>query len=344
MATLLDAINITLNLGNTRILKERFGFQLDKDPIPSCIQKYSFGSQGYWECYARTTTGPENHQAGSCRMGPSTDPMAVVDPELNVYGVKNLRIMDASIMPVVVSGNTNAPVMMIAEKGSDIIKKRWLPADISGRFGADDEEENVDVTSKFSGNNPSYSRRHNHGGYPDWGGFGSNHWRGGFGSNQGYSNSGYEGHQGHARARAYHQNQGFNSAGTYGSNQRHADNVPEGGYDSEANSNTGHHANSVRADPRYQTTATYNSGTEGYDFVPYKTGRSNVGQYHSSDRCRHVSGGTYHKNDCYNGSNGGNAFYFRRNSTPTLPVSTGNGLNGHQQNYWSPNKQTTKPV
>jgi len=56
-------------------------------------------------------------------MGPSSDPMAVVDPELKGYGMKNLRVMDASIMPMVVSGNTNAPVIMIAEKGSDLIKK-----------------------------------------------------------------------------------------------------------------------------------------------------------------------------------------------------------------------------
>jgi len=50
MATLLDAINFTLKLGNTRVLKEGFGFELDKTPIPSCIQKHPFGTEGYWEC------------------------------------------------------------------------------------------------------------------------------------------------------------------------------------------------------------------------------------------------------------------------------------------------------
>lgn len=76
------------------------------------------------DSWARATTETGYHAAGTCKMGPAADPEAVVDPELRVHGVSNLRVVDASIMPVIVSGNTNAPTIMIAEKASDMILGR----------------------------------------------------------------------------------------------------------------------------------------------------------------------------------------------------------------------------
>jgi choline dehydrogenase len=71
--------------------------------------------------HARATAGTTFHQTSSCMMGPG--PMAVVDTDLKVKGLQGLRVIDASIMPTVVSGNTNATVIMIAEKGADMILK-----------------------------------------------------------------------------------------------------------------------------------------------------------------------------------------------------------------------------
>lgn len=77
--------------------------------------------------YLRRTASTVHHPVSTCRMGPG--PGAVVDPELRVHGVQALRVVDASVFPSIVGGNTNAPVVMIAEKAADLIRGRApLPA------------------------------------------------------------------------------------------------------------------------------------------------------------------------------------------------------------------------
>ena len=74
-----------------------------------------------WLSFARGNGQTTYHVIGTCKMG--SDPMAVVDDRLRVHGIAGLRVIDASVMPTVPSGNTNAPTIMVAEKGADMIKE-----------------------------------------------------------------------------------------------------------------------------------------------------------------------------------------------------------------------------
>ncbi|KAK5638302.1 hypothetical protein RI129_012597 [Pyrocoelia pectoralis] len=122
--TLIAGIRIGLNLSDTAAF-QRFHSKCHRTPFPGCGQ-YPFDSDEYWECSIRHFTFTIYHPTSTNKMGPSTDPDAVVDHRLRVYGVKNLRVIDASIMPTIVSGNTNAPTIMIGEKGADMVKEDWI--------------------------------------------------------------------------------------------------------------------------------------------------------------------------------------------------------------------------
>jgi choline dehydrogenase len=73
--------------------------------------------------FARDNGATIFHPSGTCMMGPPTDPLAVLDERLRVRGVQGLRVVDCSAMPTLVSGNTNAPVIMMAEKAVDMIRE-----------------------------------------------------------------------------------------------------------------------------------------------------------------------------------------------------------------------------
>nr|CAH7742514.1 unnamed protein product [Callosobruchus chinensis] len=144
---MIEGIKMGLKLAETKALR-KYGFKLNKTPTPGC-ENIQFGTDKYWKCSAKRATAPENHQAGSCKMGPSNDPMAVVSPTLQVHGIDRLRVVDASIIPKVTTGNTNAPVIMIAEKASDMIKSRWIANDAEFHYQNVNNNKHLEIRMDY---------------------------------------------------------------------------------------------------------------------------------------------------------------------------------------------------
>ncbi|MCK0153108.1 choline dehydrogenase [Alcanivorax sp. S6407] len=112
LETLLKGAKITRNI-------------LEGEPLAKYREEPMFGvrpdfTDEDWRDHLRSRSDTVYHPVGSCKMG--LDDMAVVDPQLKVRGLEGLRVVDASVMPSLVSGNTNAPTIMIAEKAADMIK------------------------------------------------------------------------------------------------------------------------------------------------------------------------------------------------------------------------------
>ncbi|XP_033207052.1 glucose dehydrogenase [FAD, quinone] [Belonocnema kinseyi] len=124
IATLVEGAKIAMRVSEAEVFKQ-FGSRVHRIKLPGC-RHLKFGSDAYWECHIRHISMTIYHPVGTAKMGPPSDPEAVVDSRLRIYGVSGLRVIDASIMPTICSGNTNAPVIMIGEKGADLIKSDWL--------------------------------------------------------------------------------------------------------------------------------------------------------------------------------------------------------------------------
>lgn len=122
--SLVKGIQFYAQFVNTTAFKE-MGGELLRFDIEEC-DKFEYQSVPYWECYSRYFSSSFLHAVGTAKMGPASDPQAVVDSTLKVRGVHGLRVVDASVMPKQVSANTNAATIMIGERGADFIKEDWL--------------------------------------------------------------------------------------------------------------------------------------------------------------------------------------------------------------------------
>lgn len=118
---LLYGIEFIIKLSKTKELVDA-GFVLEKFELPQC-QHCEWGTREYWLCHIKYLASPFYHVVGACKMGSIDDFSSVVDPLLKVKGINGLRVIDSSLMPQIVSVNTNAASIMIGEKGSDIIKE-----------------------------------------------------------------------------------------------------------------------------------------------------------------------------------------------------------------------------
>ncbi|XP_069137636.1 glucose dehydrogenase [FAD, quinone]-like [Argopecten irradians] len=96
----------------------------EMSPLYQLCNQHEFRSDVFWECYIRYFLLNFCHASSTCRMGAVDDKTAVVDPQLRVKGIYGLRVVDASVMRNLPSGNTHAPVTMIAEKAADLILQR----------------------------------------------------------------------------------------------------------------------------------------------------------------------------------------------------------------------------
>ncbi|XP_076181912.1 glucose dehydrogenase [FAD, quinone] [Ptiloglossa arizonensis] len=120
--TMVRGIKKAIEVASTKSF-ERYNATLLPVAFPGC-EHVPFSSDPYWACVARHVSTTLGHFAGTCKMAPRSN-SGVVDHRLRVYGINGLRVVDASIIPSLIAGHTNAPVYMIAEKAADMIKQDW---------------------------------------------------------------------------------------------------------------------------------------------------------------------------------------------------------------------------
>ncbi|GFO24156.1 oxygen-dependent choline dehydrogenase [Plakobranchus ocellatus] len=120
---LIKGVTIAQKIGRSPAFKNISAELTEDFTYHPCLQ-YAFNTSEFYRCQIKARPTTVYHYTGTCKMGPKGDVTAVVDPQLRVQGIEKLRVVDGSIMPWLTSCNTNAPIIMIAEKAADMIKGR----------------------------------------------------------------------------------------------------------------------------------------------------------------------------------------------------------------------------
>uniref|UniRef100_A0A0U9HSJ2 Putative GMC oxidoreductase n=1 Tax=Chrysomela populi TaxID=154003 RepID=A0A0U9HSJ2_CHRPP len=120
IAVMYEGVKMVMDLMKTPAY-QRYGAEFIANPIHECTS-HELWSKDYWYCFLRYTSTAAYHTRGSCPMGSDPKKGAVVDHKLRVFGIKNLRVIDSSVLPVTMSGHPTGTCLVIAEKASDDIK------------------------------------------------------------------------------------------------------------------------------------------------------------------------------------------------------------------------------
>lgn len=124
MDTIVYGIKEALKFAQTNTFQSK-GARVHSLPLASCSHYFDKDPDKYWECYVRHVTTIVPQMVATNKMGPESDPDTVVDPELRVRGIANLRVADTSIIPTTISGHLQAVSYMIGEKLADSLKRHW---------------------------------------------------------------------------------------------------------------------------------------------------------------------------------------------------------------------------
>lgn len=125
--TVLRGIQFVERMEKTKSF-QRHQFEILKMPVTEC-NAFEFKTLDYWKCYSKYFSTTLYHPVGTVKMARNATDGGCVNTRLKLHNVENLRVVDASIMPTIPSGNTNAPAVMVAERASDLIQEDWANSD-----------------------------------------------------------------------------------------------------------------------------------------------------------------------------------------------------------------------